>query len=77
MQRMPDRVRCNEGFANFSELFSLKTDPRHVVIEFRDSLVVDHSAIEAIDVLISRYQQEGKTLHQCSNLCPTSHHINF
>lgn len=49
--------------ANFSELFSPKTDPQHVVIEFRNARVVDHSAIEAIDALACRYQQEGKTLH--------------
>lgn len=49
--------------ANFAALFSPKDDPSHVVIEFRDARVVDHSAIEAIDTLAARYQQLGKTLH--------------
>ncbi|GHD70568.1 SulP family inorganic anion transporter [Vogesella fluminis] len=49
--------------ANFSELFAPRSDPEHVVIEFRRARVVDHSAIEAIDALAARYQQEGKTLH--------------
>ncbi|MES2534395.1 MAG: SulP family inorganic anion transporter [Pseudomonadota bacterium] len=49
--------------ANFKALFNPKDDPDHVVIEFREARVVDHSAIEAIDALASRYQQIGKTLH--------------
>jgi SulP family sulfate permease len=49
--------------AHFSALFSPKDDPQHVVIEFRNARVVDHSAIEAIDALAARYQQAGKTLH--------------
>ncbi len=49
--------------ANFAALFDPKNDPQHVVIEFRDARVVDHSAVEAIDTLATRYQQAGKTLH--------------
>lgn len=49
--------------ANFAALFNPKEDPNHVMIEFRDARVVDHSAIEAIDALATRYQQAGKTLH--------------
>ena len=49
--------------ANFASLFTPKEDPDHVVIEFRDARIVDHSAVEAIDSLASRYQQVGKTLH--------------
>lgn len=49
--------------ANFAELFTPDADPQHVVIEFRDARVVDHSAIEAIDAVAARYQQAGKTLH--------------
>lgn len=49
--------------ANFSELFAPRSDPEHVVIEFRRARVVDHSAVEAIDALAARYQQAGKTLH--------------
>ncbi len=49
--------------ASFAALFDPKNDPEHVVIEFRDAKVVDHSAVEAIDALAVRYQQAGKTLH--------------
>lgn len=49
--------------ANFAGLFAPKDDPQHVVVEFGNSRVVDHSAIEAIDALAARYQQAGKTLH--------------
>jgi len=49
--------------ANFAELFSPKDDPQHVVIEFAKAKVVDHSGIEAIDSLATRYQLEGKVLH--------------
>lgn len=48
--------------ARFAELFSPKTDPDQVVIEFKRARVADHSAIEAIDALAARYQQAGKTL---------------
>jgi len=48
---------------NFQELFEPKDDPSDVVIEFQNSKVVDHSAIEAIDTLADRYIKAGKTLH--------------
>jgi sulfate permease, SulP family len=49
--------------ANFADLFTPKDDPQHVVIEFGNARVVDHSGIEAIDALASRYQSEKKVLH--------------
>lgn len=49
--------------AGFQGLFTPKEDPDEVVVEFRRSKVVDHSAIEAIDALATRYQQAGKRLH--------------
>jgi len=48
---------------NFLELFSPEEDPDDVVIEFQNSRVADHSAIEAIDTLAERYIRAGKTLH--------------
>jgi len=48
---------------NFMELFHPETDPDDVVIEFQNSRVADHSAIEAIDSLAEKYLQAGKTLH--------------
>jgi len=49
--------------SNFLELFDVANDPRHVVVDFDASRVVDHSAIEAISVLNGRYVREGKKLH--------------
>jgi len=48
---------------NFRELFDPKNDPDDVVIEFQNSKVMDHSAIEAIDNLAERYLNAGKQLH--------------
>jgi len=48
---------------NFRELFVPENDPDDVIIEFQNSRVTDHSAIEAIDQLAERYIKAGKTLH--------------
>ena len=48
---------------NFLELFDAEDDPNDVIIEFQNSRVADHSAIEAIDTLAERYIKAGKTLH--------------
>jgi SulP family sulfate permease len=48
---------------NFLELFHPQTDPDEVIIEFQNSRVADHSAIEAIDNLADKYIQAGKKLH--------------
>ena len=48
---------------NFRDLFQPETDPDDVVIEFQNSRVTDHSAIEAIDSLAEQYIKAGKTLH--------------
>ncbi len=48
---------------NFRDFFHPETDPDDVIIEFQDSRVVDHSAIEAIDNLAEKYIRAGKTLH--------------
>ncbi|MDC3389006.1 SulP family inorganic anion transporter [bacterium] len=47
----------------FHSIFNPKEDPENVYIDFEDSRVIDHSAIQAIDKLAERYQKEGKTLH--------------
>ncbi|ABK43598.1 sulphate transporter [Magnetococcus marinus MC-1] len=52
-------------FASTSTLLERITpaqDPEQVVIDFYGSRVMDHSAIEAIDTLASRYIKEGKSL---------------
>lgn len=48
---------------NFCDLFDPKSDPDDVILEFKNSRVYDHSAIEAIDSLAERYIKAGKTLH--------------
>ena len=47
----------------FRDLFTPKEDPEHVVIDFKFARVWDHSAIEAIESLSTRYEKEGKILH--------------
>ena len=48
---------------NFHELFDIQNDPKDIVIDFKDSRVVDHSAIMAIDNLAGKYKAAGKKLH--------------
>ena len=48
---------------NFLDLFNPAEDPDDVIIEFQNSRVVDHSAIEAIDNLAEKYIRSGKKLH--------------
>ncbi len=48
---------------NFRDLFNPEDDPDDVIIEFQNSRVTDHSAIEAIDSLADRYIKAGKRLH--------------
>lgn len=47
----------------FQELFDPKTDTNEVYIDFNNSKVMDHSAIQAIDKLAERYKKVGKKLH--------------
>ena len=48
---------------SFLELFDPESDPDNVIIEFQNSRVADHSAIEAIDNLADKYIKAGKKLH--------------
>jgi len=48
---------------NFRDIFTPKADNEHVIVDFLDSRVVDHSGVEAIDALAARYQRYGKQLH--------------
>lgn len=49
--------------ASFLEQFNINDDSDDVIIEFKNSRVVDHSAIEAIDTLAERFISQGKTIH--------------
>ncbi len=48
---------------HFQDHFAPRTDPKEVIIDFIDSRVWDHSALQAIDALAERYEKRGKTLH--------------
>ncbi len=47
----------------FTDLFDPQNDPDDVVVDFMDSRVVDHSGLEVIDALASKYEAAGKRLH--------------
>jgi SulP family sulfate permease len=46
----------------FNEKFDVPNDPDEVIIDFKDSRVVDMSAIEALNKLTERYRAAGKKL---------------
>ncbi|MDX1278625.1 SulP family inorganic anion transporter [Oceanihabitans sediminis] len=46
----------------FNEKFDAKNDPEKVVIDFVESRVSDHSAIEAIFNIVQKYEAEGKSI---------------
>lgn len=47
----------------FQEKFDVQNDPSEIVIDFKESRIVDHSAIEAINKVTERYSRAGKKLH--------------
>ncbi|WP_047547984.1 SulP family inorganic anion transporter [Psychroserpens sp. Hel_I_66] len=47
---------------NFNSKFDVKNDPQHVEIDFIESRVSDHSALEAIFNLVNKYEAEGKII---------------
>ena len=49
--------------ANFKEKFNYQDDPAFVVIDFMESRVMDHSAIEAINSVTEKYRTLDKVLH--------------
>ena len=47
---------------NFNAKFDVKNDPQNIEIDFVESRVSDHSALEAIFNLVNKYEAEGKTI---------------
>lgn len=47
----------------FSNKFNPIEDPDEVIIDFRESRIVDMSAIEAVNSITERYRKLGKILH--------------
>ena len=47
----------------FNSKFDVKNDPDEVVIDFKESRIVDQSAIECVNKLTERYHKNGKNIH--------------
>lgn len=47
---------------SFKELFDPKNDPDHVIIDFKNTRVWDHSALQAIDEIAEKYIENNKRL---------------
>jgi SulP family sulfate permease len=47
----------------FKSKFDVKGDPDEVIIDFMESRVSDHSALEALFQIVSKYQDAGKKVH--------------
>jgi SulP family sulfate permease len=58
----------------FNEKFDVLDDPSEIIIDFKESRIVDMSAIEALNKLTERYLKVGKKVHlrhlspDCQNL---------
>ena len=50
------------SIAVFQEKFDILDDPQEIIVNFKESRVVDHSAIEALNKLTERYAKVGKTV---------------
>ncbi|CAL2105219.1 sulfate permease, SulP family [Tenacibaculum sp. 190524A02b] len=46
----------------FNEKFDVKNDPEKIEIDFIESRISDHSALEALFVLVEKYQAAGKSI---------------
>lgn len=51
------------SITTFNEKFDVQNDPSDVVIDFKESRVVDMSAIEALNKITERYVRVGKKVH--------------
>jgi len=47
----------------FQEKFDVLNDPDEVIIDFAESRIADHSAIEALNKVTERYAKQGKKVH--------------
>lgn len=58
----------------FNEKFDVFNDPQEIIIDFRESRIVDMSAIEAVNKLTERYHKVGKKVY-ITNLSSSSHKL--
>ncbi len=49
--------------AAFAEKFDIQNDPEEVIIDFKESKIVDMSAIDAVNKITERYAKVNKMLH--------------
>ena len=67
--------------SSFKEIFDVKNDPNEVIIDFANSHIMDHSAIEAINLITKKYRDNHKTIHlkhlsaDCSKLLNNAEEI--
>ncbi|BDU51568.1 SulP family inorganic anion transporter [Haliovirga abyssi] len=47
----------------FKNIFDIKNDPKEIMIDFKNSHIMDHSAIEAINSITKKYKENNKKLH--------------
>ena len=47
----------------FAEKFDVQNDPDEIIVDFKESRIVDMSAIEAVNILTERYLKMGKVVH--------------
>jgi SulP family sulfate permease len=50
------------SITSFNEQFNLATDKNKVVVDFKNTRVMDASGVDAIDALTKKYEKEGKTI---------------
>jgi len=57
------------SISTFLDKFDISDDPQEIIINFKESKVVDMSAIEALNKITEKYHKEGKKV-QLSHLSP-------
>jgi SulP family sulfate permease len=50
------------SIANFHEMFDVQNDPLDIIVDFKGSRIVDHSALEALNQLTERYSKLRKKI---------------
>ena len=60
--RLKGALFFGSAFA-FKDLFDIANDPEHIIIDFKESRVYDHSGLDAIQNISHRYGQANKKLH--------------
>ncbi|MBY5957262.1 SulP family inorganic anion transporter [Membranicola marinus] len=60
--------------AVFNDKFDVLNDPDEIIIDFKESRVVDMSAIEALNKITDRYHKVGKKVH-LKHLSPDCKHL--